>query len=369
MKKIIASTLICGSMLFAASDYNYEITPMIGGGLPEGNLDLEHQKNYGISLGRNLSESNPLDQVEFGILRSLKDEYTNSSEKTSIMRYFINGVKEFEISDRSSIYALIGVGFEDFSNTKFGNDDDHFGNYGVGYKYKFTDRISLKTDLRHLITFSSNNTLLYNIGVGIAFGEKAKPEVMQKEPEVVQMTEKPKPMAVVIMDDDKDGVVNNQDICPQTPMGAKVKPNGCEIDSDKDGIVDSTDMCPNTPEGVIVDNTGCALKVDLHINFDFDSSNVQNHYASDIDEFAAFMKKYPNVKARIEAHTDSKGAAIYNEKLSQRRADAALKALTDLDINKDRLEAIGFGETKPVATNKTDEGRAKNRRVEATIKK
>ena len=75
------------------------------------------------------------------------------------------------------------------------------------------------------------------------------------------------------------------------------------------------------------------------------------------------------MKAKIEAHTDSKGSAKYNEALSQKRAEAAVKALTDLDINKDRLEAVGYGETKPKATNDTEEGRAANRRVEATIKK
>lgn len=363
MKKIIASTLLCGSMLFAASNYNYEVTPMIGGGIPEGNLDLENQTNYGISLGRNLEHNHVFDQVELGILKSKKDDYTNSAENTSIMRYFINGIKEYEVTDKTSFYALVGLGYEDFSNNKFENDDDGFGNYGVGLKYKLSEMIALKADVRHLITFDGDNTFLYNLGLGISFGEKAKPAVIEKEPEVMPV------VVPVILDDDKDGVINSNDICPQTPMGIKVKANGCEVDSDNDGIVDSADKCPNTPAGVIVDNTGCAAKVDLHINFDFDSSKIKNHYASDIDEFATFLKKFPNVKARIEAHTDSQGAADYNKELSQKRADAAVKALTDLDINKNRLEAIGFGEDKPTATNDTTEGRASNRRVEATIKK
>ena len=371
MKKTIISTLLCSSILFAAnSDYNYEITPMIGASTSEGNLDLKNQKNYGISIGRNLDD-HLFDQVELGILRSNNTDYENSSEKTKITRFFANVIKEYEFSDKTSFYSLAGLGYENYSNNLFNNDDDGFANYGLGVKYKLSDTVALKADIRHLITFEGNNNLLYTMGLGIAFGPKAKPHVKQKE-EPKMMEEKVKPQMVVqevVMDGDKDGVLDKNDICPQTPMGVKVNTKGCELDSDMDGIVDSADQCPNTPKDVIVDNSGCAVMVNLHINFDFDSSTINNAYESKIEKFAAFMKKFPNLNAKIEAHTDSKGSLKYNEKLSQRRANAAVKALSDLNIDPSRLEAVGQGESKPIASNKTDEGRAKNRRVEAVLKK
>ncbi len=373
MKKIIASTLMCGSLLFAAnSDYKYEITPMIGGVKPEGNLDLKNQKNFGISIAQNLDEEHPFDQIELGILNTTNTDYSNSNQNTKITRYFANMIKDYVVNDKTSLYALMGLGYEKFSQERFENDSDGFGNYGIGLKYKLSENIHLKTDLRHLITFEGNNNLLYTLGLGISFGPKAKPTMMEKEPMVEKVELKKEPMKKkepVILDDDNDGIINSLDKCPGTPAGAKVNQKGCELDDDQDGVVNSLDKCPNTMKGALVDSTGCAVSVDLQINFDSDSSTIKNTYNNKIEKFANFLKKYPSVKAKIEAHTDATGSHKYNEKLSQRRANSAVKALVDLQIDASRLEAIGYGELKPIQSNKTKEGRASNRRVEAIIKK
>lgn len=371
MKKTLISTLICSSVLFAAnSNYNYEVTPMIGAIVPEGNLDLKNQKNYGISVGRNLDD-NIFDQLELGILRSTNTKYDIGGDKTKITRFFANIIKEYSLNDKTSLYSLIGLGYEDFSKNLYNNDDDGFGNYGIGIKYQFNDRLALKADIRHLITFDGNNNLLYTMGLGISFGAKAHPMVKEKEEvkEEPKIMEQPVEQIAVELDDDKDGVLNKNDICPQTPMGVSVNEQGCELDSDKDGIVNSADKCPNSEMGVIVDKMGCAINVDLNINFETNSATIRNEYSNKINEFANFLKKYPNLNAKIKAHTDATGSEKYNEKLSQRRANSALKALTDLNIDAKRLEAVGYGETKPIASNKTKEGRALNRRVEAVIKK
>ena len=81
------------------------------------------------------------------------------------------------------------------------------------------------------------------------------------------------------------------------------------------------------------------------------------------------MKTNPKLKASIEAHTDSVGSDAYNQKLSERRAASTVKALTDLGVDSSRIKAVGFGETRPVASNETAEGRAENRRVEAVMVK
>ena len=362
MKKILLSTALCASMMFAAnSDYKYEITPMIGGTYTEGNLDLERNyANGGLSLGFNLDDS-VFDQFELGFLRTLEDvDYKRGSGDTAITRFFGNFVKEYGLNDATSLYALVGLGVEHFDNEKYENETGLFGNYGFGVKYKISESVALKADVRHLIeTDHGDNNLLYTVGLAIPFGKKAAP---------APVVETPAP-APAPKDSDNDGVFDMNDQCPNSAVGAVVDKNGCEIDSDQDGVVDSKDKCPNTPKGDIVDQNGCSLKVNLNILFDFDSSRINNSYDSRIKKFADFMKAFPSVKGKIEAHTDAKGSDEYNQKLSERRAASVVKALEAYGVEASRLTSVGYGETKPVATNETEEGRALNRRVEGSIQR
>ncbi len=98
--------------------------------------------------------------------------------------------------------------------------------------------------------------------------------------------------------------------------------------------------------------------------FDFDKAIIKPQYYSLLDDIVNTMKNEPNLKAEIQGHTDSVGTNKYNQGLSERRAKAVLTYLTKNNINASRLTAVGFGEEKPVATNKTKAGRAQNRRVE-----
>ncbi|XOB62892.1 OmpA family protein [Campylobacterota bacterium DY0563] len=364
MKKIILSTALCASMMFAAnSEYKYEITPMLGGTFTEGNLNLERNyANGGLSFGFNLDDS-MFDQVELGFLRSLEDvDYKqkafNLGTNTSVTRVFGNLVKEYGLNDSTSLYALVGLGIEHFNNEAYGNETGLFGNYGFGIKYKISEDIALKADLRHLVeTDHGDNNLLYTVGIAIPFGKKAAPEAPK-----VDETPAPK-------DSDNDGVFDMNDQCPNSAVGALVDKVGCEVDTDQDGVVDSKDKCPDTPKGDIVDENGCSLKVNLNILFDFDSSRINNSYDSRIKKFADFMKAFPSVSGKIEAHTDAKGSDEYNQKLSERRAASVVKALEAYGVDASRLKSIGYGETRPVATNETEEGRALNRRVEGSIQR
>jgi len=122
-------------------------------------------------------------------------------------------------------------------------------------------------------------------------------------------------------------------------------------------------------KGAKVDTVGCMTLINLNINFDTDKSVIKDSYNSRIAEFAKMMKANPKLKASIEAHTDSVGSNAYNQKLSERRAASTVKALTDLGVDSTKIKAVGFGETRPVASNETVEGRAENRRVEAVMVK
>ncbi|MGB6328090.1 MAG: OmpA family protein [Halarcobacter sp.] len=338
MKKILLSSALCATMMFAAnSEYKYELTPMVGGVYTEGNLDLERNyANAGLALGFNLDDS-MFDQIELGFLRSLEDvDYrNNTSKETGITRIFTNVIKEYGLSSSTSLYALVGAGIEIFDNEQYGNENSLFGNYGFGVKYKLSENVSLKADVRHLIeTDHGDNNLLYTVGLAIPFGKKAAP---------APMVEKAAP----------------------APMVEKTEPK--EMDTDGDGVVDSLDKCPDTPKGNIVDVDGCTLKVNLNINFENDSSVINNSYSSKIKKFADFMKAFPSVKGKIEAHTDAVGTKAYNQKLSERRAASAVKALEAYGVKADRLKSTGYGEMKPKASNDTAEGKAMNRRVEGFI--
>ena len=147
-----------------------------------------------------------------------------------------------------------------------------------------------------------------------------------------------------------------------------------ELDSDGDGVPDSLDKCPDTPKGIKVDEVGCPVpipekvSITLLVEFDFDKAVVKPQYHGDIEKVANFLKAYPKTTGELEGHTDSIGTEEYNMKLSMRRAASVKKYLVEhFNIDGSRLSTVGYGESKPVATNKTAEGRQKNRRVVANI--
>jgi outer membrane protein OmpA-like peptidoglycan-associated protein len=106
----------------------------------------------------------------------------------------------------------------------------------------------------------------------------------------------------------------------------------------------------------------------LDVKFDFDKSIIKEGYYKDIDNLVQVMKDYPDLNVILEGHTDSVGTAAYNKKLSQERADAVKKYMVEkAGINANRIVAKGFGEEQPIASNDTEEGRLKNRRVEAAV--
>lgn len=151
-------------------------------------------------------------------------------------------------------------------------------------------------------------------------------------------------------------------------------PEPAPLDSDGDGVPDDRDRCPDTPLGTKVDADGCPLAVaqvasiKLNVTFGFDSTEVQEQYFSDLEELANFLKRFSDLQVDVEGHTDNVGPEDYNMGLSQRRAQAVVDVLVNQHgIDASRLSPVGFGETQPVASNDTEEGRAQNRRVMATL--
>jgi OmpA-OmpF porin, OOP family len=109
-------------------------------------------------------------------------------------------------------------------------------------------------------------------------------------------------------------------------------------------------------------------KMTLHVNFDFDKYTIRKADEAEMKKAVEFVKKYPNSKIKIEGHTDSIGTDKYNLKLSERRAKAVENYLVEKGAcKKADISAVGYGESKPIADNKTAKGRAENRRAEILI--
>ncbi|MDR2141025.1 MAG: OmpA family protein [Deltaproteobacteria bacterium] len=146
--------------------------------------------------------------------------------------------------------------------------------------------------------------------------------------------------------------------------------SGACVDSDKDGVCDIYDKCPGTPAGYKVDADGCPITVSINllINFDFDKAVIKPEYYSEVQKVADFLNSHPLSTTVVEGHTDDRGSEEYNERLSQRRADAVKESLlTRFNIDPSRVQAVGYGESRPIADNSTAAGRAENRRVVGVV--
>lgn len=186
-------------------------------------------------------------------------------------------------------------------------------------------------------------------------------------------------------DNDKDGIPDSVDACINKPedKDGHDDTDGCpDFDNDLDGIPDSTDKCPNDPEtyNTFEDEDGCPDekpkakpkakeikrgRVILRgVNFEFNKATLKQESFFILDQVYASLVEWPEIKVEIIGHTDSYGAKLYNKRLSKKRAETVRDYLVSKGISPARLSALGKGEDEPIATNKTEDGRATNRRVE-----
>lgn len=287
--------------------------------------------------------------------------------------------------ERWQPYAVVGGGRARYSYD--GLQDDHHDNVytaGLGFFANLTDHLAFRADVRAAYhNHADDVTAMATAGLTLVFGGA--------------------PAARVPGDADGDGVNDDLDACPGTPPATAVDSRGCERDSDGDGVIDADDQCPGTPPGVSVDSRGCApdtdgdgvpdyrddcpataagaqvdergcehklaqpVSFDLTVQFAFNSAEITGVAFQEMLGLLRFLREHPSTSAVIEGHTDSRGEADYNQQLSERRAQAVVEALSNSGIGRDRLTARGYGESKPVASNETEDGRAQNRRVTVVV--
>jgi OOP family OmpA-OmpF porin len=163
-------------------------------------------------------------------------------------------------------------------------------------------------------------------------------------------------------DADGDGVLDEKDMCPNTPAGVAVDEKGCPQDMDKDGVQDYRDTCPNSPLGAMVDEKGC-WKLPS-VLFDFDKYSIKDEAMPWLTHVAEVMKLNQDLTLIVNGHTCIIGTEAYNQVLSEKRAKAVIDTIAGKGISRSRFTYKGFNFAYPAATNKTKEGRALNRRAD-----
>lgn len=279
---------------------------------------------------------------------------------------------------------------------------------GVGYLFPLADYLGgfdayLRTEARYRMDAHNRRVLgvggqkhfyesVANVGILIPLGDVPVIEVPEAPPEEIAVVE------TAPVDSDGDGLSDDMDQCPDTPAGIPVNDQGCEADTDSDGIVDRLDTCPDTPTGVAVDEQGCTPEpiaepepepgcrapapgepISLEgcatgdaivlrgVTFDTNSERLTTNAKVILNQVADALNARADIRVEIGGHTDSVGSDAYNQKLSERRARSVYAYLVARGIDPSRMQSRGYGETQPVDTNETNEGREVNRRVELKV--
>jgi OOP family OmpA-OmpF porin len=400
----------------------FNITPVIGGYHFDGEQKLDQDVLYGIKAGYNITDRLGIESL----FHYIRPEIHTGTGEDLVDVYNLRIEALYHLFPKSSFVPTIAAGYGAITNVTEGNGKAGVFSYGMGAKYFVDDDIALRLDLRHLIIDRgpTYNNFEYTFGVNFQFGGRTTTTAAVEKPapaaEPVQAPQPVQPPAVAVkapeitLQATPDAVekgssstlgwtAQNSTTCNLQPGIGQVPLSGSRVvtptedttykltcqgpggeaakgvtvrvnepapkDSDGDGVIDALDKCPGTPAGTRVDKDGCPLKtcrMDFpNIEFDFDKAVIKPDFRDNLGLVAAQLAKNPKSTLLLEGHTDSTGPESYNMGLSLRRAKAASKFIVDRqDIKTDRISIKGYGETSPISTNKTREGRKHNRRVE-----
>ncbi len=377
-----------GSILGEMKSGGVTLSPQFGRYMFDESEDVENGPISGVGLGYNFTEHLGIEGT-FNYIET-ESEHIVTGKDLEGLAYRLDGLYHFMPRSQFVPYLRIGGGILKLDKHDGGSDNDAFFNYGIGFDFFLTKAMALRGDVRHIIaTDDSEANFAYVVGLTVQLGGKAEEMVpVPSQPvdsdgdgvydDVDRCPGTPAGLPVdsegCSLDNDGDGVNDSIDRCPGTPVGAIVDRFGCPVDSDRDGVSDYLDRCPGTPEGIEVDIRGCPapveekVSIELEVQFDINKAEIKSIYHEHLQKVANFMKAYPDTEAVIEGHTDSIGSDRYNLKLSEKRAKNVRKYIIDnYGIEHWRIHAKGYGESRPIADNRTEEGRQRNRRVVAVI--
>jgi OOP family OmpA-OmpF porin len=346
------------------------VTPMLYGTWPSDTYRVDDDFSYGLAVGRNFTD---LVSAEIGYLHGDFDPRPGTP-RLQLDSFSADALFHFYRESRVHPYLKAGLVYMDAERTPGGSDALTMVQGGIGLMGDLytnaarTAVVTLRGEVKGRWTLANESgrqkpdDFLAGIGLQFSFGA-ARP--LAAVPVEAPAEPTPEPAAAPPPDSDGDGVIDANDKCPDTPAGAKVNAEGCELDSDGDGVVDRLDKCPGTPAGLKVDANGCEIEeiVLRGVNFDTDRSTLKPESIAVLDSTAELLRQRQHSTVEVRGHTDSVGRDAYNQRLSERRAQAVVDYLVSKGIPANTLKAVGFGETRPIADNETPDGRAQNRRV------
>ncbi len=288
-------------------------------------------------------------------------------------------------------------------------DASFIANYKQEYTFDFLKRLSSKNTTNYTgIFFNLSLGVTYHIGkvknhadwTPTNYGSGAAVDNKKYDDQIAALEKRVKELENHLQDDDNDGVINKRDLEPASDKGVVVNSLGQTItkplDTDGDGLTDDIDECP-TEAGRIMgcpdrdgdgiadkddacpdeygkpENQGCPLaketmeiikKISENTYFETNKAELKKTSIPSLDSLATILKQHPEVAIRIEGHTDNVGTSELNLKLSKERAATVREFLISKGIDPGRISSEGYGDTRPIRENNTEEGKAKNRRVE-----
>ena len=395
MKKILLlavfGMLLSAAVAMAANkEGQFSVSPVIGGYTFDGRQHLDTNPVYGVRLGYNFTKHIGIE----ALFDYINTSPSNSSKDVNVFRYGGEVLYHFFPDNKFVPYVAAGFGGIDYGSNFSKSENRPIFDYGIGVKYFLTDAFALRADVRHLITTAHDpkHNVEYTIGAYIPFGGvapaakriEAPPEDLPPLP-VAKITAVPNSI-MKGQDSTLNWTSQNASKCEIEPGIGPVELQGskivtppasttyilnCSAHSIKVGSMATVDVnvpapVQDKPKPAPVERFCKPAVLDIH--FDTDKSNIKPMYEVNLKAFGAFLRDFPKATGEISGHTDSVASKAYNAKLSQRRADSVKKYIVEkFGISPDRITAVGYGLTKPVATNKTKEGRAQNRRIEANF--
>lgn len=354
MKKIASLVVVLLVALLVSTGYaqvrpgSFTVAPTLGMYTFEGNEDMDQARPLvGMRLGYNFTKYLGVE----GYVHYAQTQNNNWAPKKNVDFTGYGGEVIFHLFPNQALVPFLaaGVGGVHYSYYDTDSTDDKNNkltfSFGYGLKWFLSDWFALRLDIRDIMPVDKlHNNMLVSLGLNFAFGGAKKTvatPVSAAEPAMEEA--KPQAAAAPVVEEAKPAVAAAAPVVVEEV----VKPQ------------------PKTQVREEVDEMGRAT---LQVLFDFNKDTIKKNYTKDIDHMAGVMKEHSDLKLTIEGHTDNVGKAAYNKKLSQKRADAVKKYMVEKGgIDAQRLNAVGYGQEKPVASNKTKDGRAKNRRVEAAV--
>lgn len=335
----LVAGLAAGPASAADDQGKWFFTPMVWGAWPHDSRRVDSDVAYGVLLGRNFANNL---SAEFGF-DSGDFDGRGATNDLSIDAYSLSLLAHAYRESRIHPYLKGGFAYTDLNRGGRSNDDGFMFQAGLGLLANLTTNesgsrvLQLRGEVLNRWALSGPDEggdpsdFMAGLGLQFNFG-KPRPVVVAAaapEPEPEPAPVAPPPPA----DTDGDGVTDDKDLCPDTKPGTRVGPQGCDCD------------------------------LTATLTFKFDSAELTDADVEILGQVVETLKRLSWTSGVIEGHTDSVGPEAYNQQLSERRANTVRQFLLARGVGDDRMRAVGFGESKPVADNATAEGRAENRRV------